>query len=50
MRQYTGKPTDPEAPAADKYAINFKNGAVQLTAADWAQVKSKNAKYAALLA
>jgi ABC-type nitrate/sulfonate/bicarbonate transport system substrate-binding protein len=50
VRQYTGKPTDPEAPAADKYAINFKNGAVQLTATEWAQVKSKNAKYAAMLA
>ena len=49
VRQYTGKPTDADAPPADKYAINVKGGAVQLTAAEWQAVKSKNAKYAALL-
>lgn len=50
VRQYTGKPTDPEAPSADRYAVNFKNGAAQLTAAEWQTVKSKTAKYAGLLA
>lgn len=50
VRQYTGKPTDPEPPSAGRYAVNFKNGAAQLTAAEWQTVKSKTAKYAALLA
>jgi NitT/TauT family transport system substrate-binding protein len=50
VRQYTGKPTDAEAPPADKYAINFKNGAVQLSAAEWQMVRGNTAKYAAMLA
>lgn len=50
VRQYTGKPTDPEAPPAEKYAINVRDGAAPLTAAEWQTVKSKNSKYAALLA
>ncbi len=50
VRQYTGKPEDPEPPAAEKYATNFKNGSVQLSAAEWQTVKAKTGKYAKLLA
>jgi NitT/TauT family transport system substrate-binding protein len=50
VRQYTGKPEDPEPPMAEKYATNFKNGAVQLSAAEWQTVKAKTGKYAKMLA
>ena len=50
VKQYTGKPDDPEPPPADRYAVNFKNGAVQLSAAEWQAVKAKTGKYAQLLA
>lgn len=49
VRQYTGKPEDPQPPAAERYAINFKNGAVQLSAAEWQTVKAKTGKYAQML-
>jgi NitT/TauT family transport system substrate-binding protein len=49
VKQYTGKPDDPEPPPADRYAINFKNGSVQLSAAEWQAVKAKTGKYAQLL-
>ena len=50
VKQYTGKPDDPEPPAADQYAVNLKGGAVTLTAAEWQTVKDKTGKYAKLLA
>jgi ABC-type nitrate/sulfonate/bicarbonate transport system substrate-binding protein len=49
VRQFTGKPNDPEAPPADRYAVNLKDGTANLSAAEWQTVKAKTAKYAALL-
>ena len=49
VKQYTGKPDDPEPPAAEQYAVNVKGGAVPLTAAEWQTVKEKTGKYARLL-
>ena len=49
VRQYTGKPDDPEAPPSARYAVNFKNGTVPLSAAEWQTVKTKTGKYADLL-
>lgn len=48
-KQYTGKPDDPEPPPSAKYAVNFKNGAVPLSATEWQTVKAKTGKYADLL-
>ena len=49
VRQYTGKPNDPEPAPAERYAVNFKNGAVALSATEWQAVKGKSGKYAQLL-
>jgi hypothetical protein len=49
VKQYTGKPDDPEPPAPERYAVNFPNGAVKLSAAEWQSVKAKTGKYAELL-
>jgi NitT/TauT family transport system substrate-binding protein len=49
VRQYTGKPTDPEPQPAERFAINFKNGVAPLSAAEWQAVKGKTVKYAQLL-
>ena len=40
---------DPEPPAPERYAVNFPNGAVKLSAAEWQSVKAKTGKYAELL-
>ena len=50
VKQYTGKPDDPEPPPPDRYAVNFPNGSVKLSAAEWQTVKTKTGKYAKLLA
>jgi ABC-type nitrate/sulfonate/bicarbonate transport system substrate-binding protein len=50
VRQYTGKPEDPAPPPAERYAVNFKTGAVMLTPAEWQTVQAKTGKYAKLLA
>ena len=42
-------PDDPEPPAPDRYAVNFPNGSVKLSAAEWQTVKTKTGKYAKLL-
>jgi len=49
VKQYTGKPTDPDPPPADRYTVNFKGAAVPLTPAEWQTVKSKTGKYAQML-
>jgi NitT/TauT family transport system substrate-binding protein len=49
VRQYTGKPEDANPPAVETYASNLPKTQVALSAAEWASVKSKNAKYAQLL-
>jgi len=49
VKQYTGKPDDPDPPPASRYAVNFKEGSVPLSAAEWQSVKSKTSKYASLL-
>jgi ABC-type nitrate/sulfonate/bicarbonate transport system substrate-binding protein len=49
VKQYTGKPDDPEPPPPERYAVNFPNGAVKLSAAEWQTVKAKTGKYAQLL-
>jgi NitT/TauT family transport system substrate-binding protein len=49
VKQYTGKADDPEPPAPERYAVNFPNGAVKLSAAEWQSVKAKTGKYAELL-
>ena len=49
VRDYTGKPDDPNPPPVESYATNLKGGTATLTPEEWATVKTKNAKYAELL-
>jgi NitT/TauT family transport system substrate-binding protein len=47
VKQYTGKPNDPDLPKAENFVSNVGN--VTLTAAEWDQVKASTREYAKLL-
>lgn len=49
VKQYTGKPNDPDPPPSARYTVNLKDAAVPLTAAEWQTVKAKTGKYAQML-
>jgi hypothetical protein len=49
VRKYTGKPADPEPPAAASYVVNLPPTELTLSAAEWQSVREKNAKYLKLL-